>query len=116
MYENPRATLRLSLDMHKCVVWDHLFEEVPGNRIYVLYGSSVHTTAFHMASNAPGDRKWLVTKQYGDPAEPICWCIPFESAAGRSVAITLDQTNALDLTSLFDTYLDHSWIDDPDGG
>ena len=88
------------------VSWDLGFKEVTGDQVDLLV-SAPHV--FHMvSSNAPGGKKWIVTKIVRIKGKPVCWCIPVTVETGKETQVTLTEKNTLDLESAFDKAMGES--------
>jgi hypothetical protein len=83
------------------VGWDLGFKKVTGDDLYLLVkGPGYSRTG--MSSNAPGGKKWIVTKTVQIEGKPVCWCIPVEVKTGKSIDVTFDKSNTFDLRSAYD--------------
>ena len=111
--EEPDATRRaLQRKSHMTLTWDRLFNAVTGDQVHLLvpgtskrYESIVRS--FVVSSNSSPGRKWVVTKVVYREDEPLCWCIPVETAIGKSVDVELRRDNAFDFKKLFDEVIPH---------
>jgi len=83
----------------RTVNWDVGFRDVTGADLHLLVSSPFRTTS--MMSNAPGGKKWVVTKTVQIGGKPTCWCIPVEVKKGKKVAVTLSESNTFDLERAF---------------
>ena len=84
------------------VAWDFGFKEVDGHNLGLLTGrSGASNTCSITSSNRPDGKKWVVTKTVYVKGKPICWCIPVETKTGERVDVTLDESNTLDLRSVY---------------
>jgi hypothetical protein len=81
------------------VYWDLGFRDVTGADLHLLVSSPSRITG--MTSNAPGGKKWVVTKTVQISGEPTCWCIPVEVRKGKEVTVTLSASNTFDLEGAF---------------
>ena len=98
MDDKARKGLFRSSQMTVC--WDLGFKEVTGDLINLLI-SAPHVFQ-GVSSNAPGGKKWIVTKIVQIKGKPVCWCLPVTVETGKETQITLTESNKLDLESAFD--------------
>ena len=82
------------------VHWNQGFEEVTGDKVYLLIGAPRSSQSF--SSNAPDGKKWIVTKTVQIKGKPVCWCIPVTVETGKEIHITFTNDNMFDLGSEFD--------------
>jgi len=90
-----REKLRKTAWADRSVLWDLLFRSVTGDEVYLLGANP--NVSMGLASNAPGGKKWLVTKIARKGETNYCWSIPFTTAPGQDVTIQLTTQNALRL-------------------
>jgi len=81
------------------VNWNLGFRDVTGHDMYLL--KSTQFGGPSITSNAPGGKKWVVTKTVQIDGKPSCWCIPVEVKKGKQVAVTLGESNTFDLQGTF---------------
>ena len=82
------------------VHWNQGFEEVTGDKVYLLIRAPRSSQSF--SSNAPDGKKWIVTKTVQIKGKPVCWCIPVTVETGKEIHITFTNDNMFDLGSEFD--------------
>lgn len=82
------------------VSWDLGFEEVTGDKVYLLTRARKNSQGY--SSNAPDGKKWIVTKVVQIKGKPVCWCIPVTVETGKEIIIKLTGDNIFDLESAFD--------------
>jgi peroxiredoxin/outer membrane lipoprotein-sorting protein len=91
--ENEKQSFRKTGIRHN---WEAAFADIPGSDVYIL--TDVNT----MASNAPSDTLWIVTKiGYVDRA-PVCWCVPVQPEIGKEKVIVLNKDNMLNVAQDYD--------------
>jgi hypothetical protein len=81
------------------VSWNTAFRDVTGDRVYLLSG--VPETAQSFSSDTKAGMKWVVTKVVFVDGKPICWAVPVETEVETMKDVKLDESNAIDLTELF---------------
>ena len=93
--------LRVQAIRNACrtVNWNFAFRDVTGHDMYLL--KSTQSGGPIMTSDAPGGKKWVVTKTVQIDGKPTCWCIPVEVKKGKEVAVTLSESNSFDLEGTF---------------
>jgi len=82
------------------VSWDLGFEEVTGDKVYLL--TRAPNVSHGYSSNAPDGKKWIVTKTVEIKGKPECWCIPVTVETGKEIRIMLTEDNMFDLESEYD--------------
>jgi len=93
--------------------WDRLFKSITGDQVYLLVPSRSErnqslTRATLISSNGPEERRWLTTKIAYRNGTPTCWCIPLDTAIGKSVQVELRNENVLDPQKLYDELIESS--------
>lgn len=83
--------------MQLAAVWNRLFHALRGDEVYLLVPGS---SDIALMSNAPGGRRWVVTKPVQISDRMVAWSVPFEAVAGEETAVDVAETNALDLAAL----------------
>ena len=83
------------------VIWDLLFEKVKGSEMYLLTGQG---TVLSRSANysQPKMKIWLVSKEFMYNNKPYAYAIPLELENGSKLEITLNQSNLISLTDLYD--------------
>ncbi len=77
------------------VGWNVSFKKVSADKLYLL------TSNASMMSNAPGGKKWIVTKAVHVKGEPVCWCIPVEVRTGELISVAFNEKNTFDLRTVY---------------
>ncbi len=80
------------------VGWNFGFKEVTADKLYLL----TNTSNSSMMSNAPGGKKWIVTKAARVKGKPVCWCIPVEVKTGELISVAFNEKNTFDLRTVYD--------------
>ncbi len=89
------------------VAWDTLFQEVPGNRVGLLYQNPEESrgngdadkqgvgqmVGVWIKSNAPAGPKWFVTRATRLDGKPVCWCIRIDVEKGKTSEVVLTEEN-----------------------
>lgn len=96
--EARREQLRV---IQMTVAWDQGFKNVTGDKLYLLAKRPDGYSKTGMMSNAPGGKKWIVTKTVQIDGKPVCWCIPVEVAKGKNIDVTFDKSNTFDLRGVY---------------
>ena len=81
------------------VSWDLGFEEVTGDKVYLL--TRARGVSHSFSSDAPDGKKWIVTKIVRIKGKPVCWCIPVKVETGKEINIKFTKDNMFDLESEF---------------
>jgi hypothetical protein len=103
---DDKAKKELIRSSQMTVDWDLGFKEVTGDHVYLVTSApGVHHV---LGSNAPGGKKWVVTKIVQIKGNPVCWCLPVTVETGRETQVTLTENNMLDLESAFDKAMGES--------
>ena len=97
--ENPQEVLKGKLRgkpwTDRAIVWDFLFNKVPGDELYLLVPGTNGTV--ELGSNAPGGKKWLVTKSVHGV---YSWSVPFQASVDEDFDIVLTKANVIELNAL----------------
>lgn len=89
------------------VALDTVFQEIPGNRVGLLYehpGQSRSNgdadkqgagqeVGVWIKSNAPAGPKWFVTRATRLAGKPVCWCIRIDVEKGKTSEVVLTEEN-----------------------
>lgn len=93
------ADKELNRSTQMTVSWDLGFEEVTGDKVYLL--TRAHKVSHSFSSNAPDGKKWIVTKTVQIKGKPVCWCIPVTVETGTEIHIAFTNDNMFELKSEF---------------
>ena len=91
------------------VAWDLGFREVTGDNLYLLTKFPGKFAKTSMMSNAPGGKKWVVTKTVAIEGKPVCWCIPVEvKFAGPRIDVIFSKSNTFALEAVYNKAMQKS--------
>jgi hypothetical protein len=109
------------------VAWNHAgFRDVTGDNLSLLTQPGHFVTASlatvekkrrvttdstkttPRVSNAPGGKKWVVTKTVRIEGQPVCWSIPIEVKTGQQATVTFNKGNTFDLQTPYDKTMKQS--------
>jgi hypothetical protein len=96
------------------VAWDTVFQEIPGNKVGLLYQNPEQSRGSGDAdkqgggqmvwvgimSNAPAGPKWFVTRAAQLGGQPVCWCIRIDVEKGKTSEVVLTAENMTVLGAL----------------
>ncbi len=82
------------------VYWNNLFDVVKGSELYLLTPNPFILSSVANYSK-PITKKWLVSKSFLLDNKPYCYIIPIELENGTNLDITLDTTNLISLTDIY---------------
>jgi len=74
-------------------LWNYGFRDVSGDQVGLLASDAPR----QVCSNSPGGKRWLVTKGVEVEGRVVCWCLPVEVWAGKTIEVTLTNKNTFGL-------------------
>jgi hypothetical protein len=93
---NKRESLRITQIE---ATWEMGFYDIKGSDVYLLFPTSNLSQV--VSANSPEGKKWVVTKWLYYQGKNICWAVPVDVGANKSINLMLTANNALDLDSLY---------------
>lgn len=82
------------------VTWNQLFSAVKGSELYLLT-KKVFTLSTMADYANPKTNMWLASKMFYLDGKPYCYTIPLELENGANLEFTLNSTNLISLTDIF---------------
>lgn len=83
------------------VAWDAAFDKIKGSRISLLTAAPDSLPGLVVTANDGGGRKWIITKVRETKDGSYCWCLPVDLTTGQKTSLTLTESNAFNLDSLY---------------
>ncbi len=118
-WDQPSATVDHTTRASQLMVaWDHLFDSVPGSRMYVAVPQDVPrfvkdpatgeqqvqftSSRTYISSDSPlsEQTKWIVSRAHSHRGRPLAWCIAVKLRKGEHQKIILSPQNAKTLESM----------------
>jgi len=82
--------------------WDFLFREITADKLYQMNDRDTNDyVALEGGRTPPPSNIWLTTKAFTIDGKPFCYAVPFVISNGSNQTCTLDSTNLISLTEVY---------------